>query len=541
MSTADDVRGQQEQAELTAADLAASDLAGTARNGALGLAGAVVAAAGGFALAIVVGRGTDAEGAGLFFVAVAVFTIAMGFGCLGADTGLLRSMSRLRALERYRDLRPTVWIALVPVVVVCTCLSVAIVSWADPLSTLVMSDATTQQAQPYLTGTAAFLVVGAAFTVVVQATRGLGDLRPYVALQNVWLPLGRLVLVTVAVLLLAGSTDAAWPGAAWLVPVSWSLPLVVALAGAATILRRLLRRAERRAERREPVLPRQPVRQLAREFWGFALPRGGAAALDLVLVWLDVILVGVLRSTAEAGIYAAASRFVTTGTLALQAMRVAIAPQLSGLFATGQRRRAGDLYRGATVWVVLCSWPLYLLMACFPATLLRLFGPEFTAGGTALSILALGMLVSLGTGNVGTVLLMSGRSGLVLANKVTALAAMLGVDLLLVPSYGMVGAAVGWTAAIAVDNLLALWQVGRLVDGPRLDRATLIAAVAAVACFGGAGLVLRAAFGDHVLPLVTALAGGTVLYAAVVYRGRDVLGMHHLLELPRALVRRVRT
>lgn len=532
MSTADDVRGHQDHAAI-----AEADLAGTARNGALGLAGAVVAAVGGFALTVVVGRGTDAEGAGLFFVAVAVFTIAMAIGSLGADTGLLRALSRLSALERSADLRPTVWIALVPVLVVCTAVSVAVLAWADVLSGLVMSGAPPQRAQPYLVGTMAFLVVGAVFAVVVQGIRGLGDLRPYVALQNLLLPLGRLLLVAAAVFGLGALPAGTAPQSSWSVPLAWSIPLVVAVAVAATMLRHLLRRAERAPA----SFPRRPVRVLAREFWVFALPRGGAAAVDLMLVWIDVILVGVLRSTAEAGIYAAASRFVTTGTLALQAMRVAIGPQLSGLLSTGQRRRGGDLYRAATVWVVLSSWPLYLLMACFPATLLRLLGAEFTAGSTALSILALGMLVSFATGNVGTVLSMSGKSGWALANKLTALVAMLVLDLALVPRYGMVGAAVGWTVAIAVDNLLALWQVKRLVDGPRLDRATLLAAGAAVVCFGGGGLGLRAALGDSLLALLCALVGGTAVYAAVVYRERDALAIHHLLELPRALVRRVRT
>lgn len=539
MSTADDVCRDHDSAAASAAGISAdrgADMASTARNGALGLAGAVIAAVSGFALGVVVGRGTGADGAGLFYVAVAMFTIAMGVGCLGADTGLLRALSRLTALGRVADLRPTVWIAVLPVLVVCTAITAGVLLGADALAGL-MSGSTTQQATPYLVGTMALLTVGGVFTVLVQGTRGLGDVRPFVALQNVLLPLSRLLLVAAAIFLLAELPGSDWPDLSWRVALAWSLPLVVAAVAASIVLRRQLRHAESVA----PTSPRRSTSELAGEFWRFALPRGGATALDLVLVWLDVILVAVFRSTTEAGIYAAASRFVTTGTLALQAMRLAIAPQLSGLLSTGQRRRAGDLYRGATVWIVLSSWPVYLLMACFPATLLHLFGPQFAAGGSALSILAAGMLVGLATGNVGTVLLMSGRSGWVLADKAAALATMLVLDVALIPRYGMVGAAIGWAAAIVVDNLLALWQVRRLVDGPRLDRATLVAAGAAVVCFGGAGLALRTTLGDQLLALLCALVAGAIGYAAVVYREREALDMHHLTELPRALVRRVRT
>ena len=483
-----------------------------------------MAAVSGFVLAVVVARGTDAEGTGLFFEAVAIFTIAVSVTSLGADTGLLRSLSRLTAMGRTADLRRCVWIALTPVVATCVVISLLALYWSDALVNALMSGSSAREAEPYLLVCIAFLIVGATSTVLVQATRGLGSVRPYVALQNIGLPVVRVLLVLIAVVVLSP----------WSIPLAWALPLVPAAVGAAVALRQEIRRAE--SQHRSSPSSRTPISRLAKEFWAFALLRGLAAAVDLTLVWLDVILVGILLGTVEAGIYAAASRFVTTGTLVLQAMRLAIAPRISQFLSTAQQGRAATLYRSATAWVVTTSWPLYLIMACFSGTLLSLFGAEFRAGSTAMTILALAMLVNLATGNVGTVLLMGGKSGWALSNKVVALTANVALNLVLIPRFGIAGAAIAWAVAIALDNLLAMTQVRRLLAAPAFDRATAVAAATACVWVGGAALAVRLSFGDDVLAMALSVAVGGVLYLLALRRNRELLGLDHFLRLPRELL-----
>jgi len=54
---------------------------------------------------------------------------------------------------------------------------------------------------------------------------------------------------------------------------------------------------------------------------------------------------------------------------------------------------------------------------------------------------------------------MAGGSGRSLLNNALALAVDLVLDILLIPSMGMLGAAIGWAAAIVVRNVLPLLQV----------------------------------------------------------------------------------
>ncbi|MFD0540563.1 hypothetical protein ACFQY7_48950 [Actinomadura luteofluorescens] len=81
------------------------DLREFARGGAIGLVSSVIAAASGFLLTVVVARTLGVAEAGVFFVVVALFTIVAEIAELGADTGLVRTTARLRALGRVDELR----------------------------------------------------------------------------------------------------------------------------------------------------------------------------------------------------------------------------------------------------------------------------------------------------------------------------------------------------------------------------------------------------------------------------------------------------
>src|SRR5262245_1056458 len=92
------------------------DLRSLARGGSLNLVGSVASAVLGALLVVIVSRGfgADKAAANAFFTAVALFTLVFNTAELGADTGLVRFIARLRTLGRTGDIRPTVWVAVLP-------------------------------------------------------------------------------------------------------------------------------------------------------------------------------------------------------------------------------------------------------------------------------------------------------------------------------------------------------------------------------------------------------------------------------------------
>lgn len=480
------------------------------RGGALSLAGGIIAGLGGFLLTLVVARGLGPTRTGVFFVSLGLFTILSNTLELGADTGLVRMIPRLITLNRSRELRRTVALAVVPVIVGGAVAAVLVSVYAPTLARVFMEQGSTVLGSSFLRTIAPYLAVAPVATVLIAGTRGFGSVIPFVSIQSIALPLTRPLVIFV--LVVAGvATDHR-------VANAWGVPWAIAALVAAMVILGQLRRA---TDGHLDSDPARPVRVVAGDFWSFASARAFAGAAEVTLIWLDVLLVGWLVGPLQAGIYATASRFVTTGTLALQASRIAISPRLSQLLTADQKQAAERLYNGSTRAVVASSWPLYIGLACFAPLILRLFGHGFTHGATALTILSLAMLVDMATGNIATVLLMAGSSRWNLLNASTGLTIDVVVDLILIPHHGATGAAIGWATAIVTINVMACLEVHYLMGLQIFDRANIRAMAVALLCFGLPGVVIAALAGDSVWSLVAWVAIGGVSYLSWWWRRRN--------------------
>jgi O-antigen/teichoic acid export membrane protein len=241
--------------------------------------------------------------------------------------------------------------------------------------------------------------------------------------------------------------------------LAWSLPYVVTTVVAAWWLGRLLAQGSRQVDPTDAGDP-----GLRRAFWSFTWPRGFTSLVQAGLQRLDVVLVSALRSPAEAAVYAVATRFLVVGQLTNSALGLAAQPQLASLIARGDRGAANDLYRTTTAWIVLMNGPLYLVVGAFSPLLLRLFGTQYTDAWPVTVVLCVAAFLGNAVGMVDVMLSMAGRTTWNLGNAVLALTVQVGLDLLLIPTYGAFGAAVGWGASILLANFVPLTQLA-VYDG----------------------------------------------------------------------------
>jgi O-antigen/teichoic acid export membrane protein len=238
------------------------------------------------------------------------------------------------------------------------------------------------------------------------------------------------------------------------------------------------------------------------------------------MAWLDVVLLGILATSHEAGVYATLSRYLLIGTLGLAAIALAISPLLSNLFTQHEFARVGELYQIGTAWLCSLAFPIYVLMAVFAPSLMHLFGSSFSDGARPLAILSLAMIANVGTGPVVMVLLMGGRSDLALRDSAVAFGANIALNALLIPQFGMTGAAVAWATSIVLMNGLAVIQVRRLWSIHPFGRALALIAGSSVGSYGVLGLVLTRSAGMGVVALAATFTVGTVLYGFVLWRLR---------------------
>jgi O-antigen/teichoic acid export membrane protein len=491
-----------------------------ARGGALAFLGSAFSGVVGFVFVVIVTRSLGVAEAGTLLEAVVVATLVGTALTLGADTGLVRAVAQYRDARSWNELRAVVGIAIRPVALVSLVSSAVLFVVAPSLGGVLVRGGSGDFVA-YLRVMSLSLAPAAVMLAALSGARGFGSMLPYVGVSNVLVPSLRLALLAACVALGFGGLAVA---------VSWSAPLVVGGCVAAAVIVRLARGAGG-----DPIaLGPNERRLVARRFWRFSLPRGLANLLQSIVIWVIIVLVGALHSAREAGIMAAAARWVTVGAVAMQAIGLATAPLVATALSREDHDEAQLLFRVGAWWLVILSWPVYLSLIVFAPFLLRIFGPGFVEGRETLVILSVGMMVQVGTGNNKIVLLMGGRSGWNLIFSAIALIVLLALAAVLIPAYGAAGGALAWTTTFVLDNVLNTIAVRRLLGIDPFGRGYVIATLAAVSCFGLLALGFRSVFGPTGRGFVLFSLTAIPLYAAVLWRFRRRLQLHDLVRGLRA-------
>jgi O-antigen/teichoic acid export membrane protein len=520
MTGAHRATGSPARSTATAAGPAADSTASTARGSWIGLLGSAVNALAGFALVAVCTHGLGANAAGAVFTGIAVFTILSNGLKLGADTGLVRFVSRDRAETGGTRVGGLLRVAVLPVLVISV-LAALVLLLVPQTARALLPGLPPGQAVEVMRMFAAFLPPATVALVLLGATRGYGTVVPFVGSEQIGKPVLRILLAVPLVLLVPSALS---------LSAAWVLPTIAGTAYTWLALRR-----HRRSDAPAAVLSPSERRSQAREFWSFSGPRAISSVFDITSVWIGVVLLSLLATSRDAAVYTAVSRLITAGTLLQLAVRLAVAPQISGLLAARRDEEAHGLHRLSTRWIALFSLPVFVLMAVFPRSVLTLFGGGFPSGAVALVVLCAANAVNVMVGNAQTVILMAGKSSWNLAVAGTACAVQVGFGVLLIPRHGVLGAGISWGLSVVVDNLLSALLVRYRLGFRTVDRDYLLAVGVGLAAVGAIAGAVRWQLGDTPAGVAVGALVALVCFALAVWRLRAPLGV---LELNVTLRRR---
>lgn len=265
------------------------------------------------------------------------------------------------------------------------------------------------------------------------------------AFEQVWRPIILILLLFASHLLWNG------PGSA-----DTAMALTAASLVAAVLLATIVWRRGLPADRAKPsATDRAEWHAISSSLIVLALAQEGLNQAGLLLL-------GILSSNIDAAHFAAAWRFnsllifglaavgLVSGPLIASAYRRADKAELAAIVRTGARFSLAFAAAGAAV-LILAGRPL-----------LALFGPEFTIAYPVLMILLVGSTATAATGAVPYLLSLTGSHGL--AAKIIAAVLLICViaNVLLIPAYGAVGAAIAVSVAQVLRSLALLYFARRV-------------------------------------------------------------------------------
>lgn len=202
-------------------------------------------------------------------------------------------------------------------------------------------------------------------------------------------------------------------------------------------------------------LARAPEFHEPRRWLSASMPMMGTFLVALALNQSDLYFLEALGDDAEVGHYAAAATVAHLVMLAQTTVIGLVAP-IARPAIEGGEASSGATYRQSQSLMLRAAIPLAVLLAGAGAPILSAFGPQYRVAHAVLGLLALGNLVWAAAAVSSLWLQYQGRAGVVLAISVATLAVDSGLNLLLIPRYGMTGAAAGTAATLSAAALATL-------------------------------------------------------------------------------------
>lgn len=443
-----------------------SHLVGMARGGTLNLAGAICNQAALFLITALIALVLGRRDVGRYGECFALLSLLGLLSLCGFRSALTRFIAMHLVDDDSPRLRGTVRLGMGLSIASSALLGLLLVVAAHPIAGVFHDDGLVTGIR--LTGLT--LPAATISDAALAATQGWRTQRPFTYIGRIYEPVVRLGLTAFALAMGWGLDGAFWA----LVIGAWS---------AALLALRALQVRMRNVPRVRPIYPLRDIFSFSMLSWVSAMAATG-------LIWADTLLLGIMTTAQQVGVYNVSTRLVTLAVFVMAPINASFAPHIAHLHHLGEREEVSRTYGAATSWIVRLSVPAFVALLVFPKDLLHLFGSGFVAGATCTVVLACGQLVNAATGPCGSLLNMSGRVFVNMADTVASLVLNIALNLWLIPQHGIVGAAIAWSVSLATVNIARVIQVHVLMHVTLAGSGVLRALAAGVPTLAAAGLVM---------------------------------------------------
>jgi O-antigen/teichoic acid export membrane protein len=349
-----------------------------------------------------------------------------------------------------------------------------------------------------------------------EITRGFGRALPYVVFRNLVPPLG-----TMGVLIWLWLSRGQASGVAYAQLCGLGLGVVAAIGFVVQMVR-------------TRIGPVWPIFQL-RLLYGYAVPIVLNTMVSLAMIWTDLFLLGLLTNAGTVGVYRGCMQITLLFDLIWNAFSSATATLYTVLIADQRREQLQEIYTVAGRLITMVSLPLLLVIMVNGGDILGLLGPAFVAGALPLFILASGHFVKLAFGAASVVLNVGGRQSLEAGNVALAAGMNLILNLILIPIFGLLGAALATAISLIALALLRCVQVRRVLGLHTVDvallRILLITLPLALAIWAASAIIGFGPGSGLVALLLRLIAMGAVIGAALWFFGLKADDRAMLLNL----------
>nr|WP_255437455.1 flippase [Thalassobacillus sp. CUG 92003] len=200
---------------------------------------------------------------------------------------------------------------------------------------------------------------------------------------------------------------------------------------------------------------------LDKDFLKYSFPLLFSGILGTLIGKTDILMIGNMLTNRDVGIYQIILQLSNSVAILLVVFNTVFAPQISTLYHEQRHEDMKQLYIKTTRLLAIVSFLITLTLILGNAFFLNVFGTEFIEGDNALIFRSIGQFINISVGGVWIMLSMTGAPHFQMYSNFGALTINIVLNLLLIPKYGISGAAFASMITIIVTNAIGYILVSR--------------------------------------------------------------------------------
>jgi len=375
---------------------------------------------------------------GIFFLGFSIFKVLERISTVGLHNGVLRYVSIFKSVGDKARIKGTILLSLKIVTAFGLLIFIVMTIFSPKISINIFNKSDLSSILPLFAAVVIFSVITEIF---IYSTLAFQTTKYKVLVRMIFEPAARILLVIIAFLM-------GWKflGAVF----AFGISLIAGMGLAFLCLSRLF-----------PAFNQKSLKPIyeTKDILNFSWPLFFVGFFNIALVQINTLLLGYFREAPEVGIYGAAFRTAFLIPISLESVNAIFAPIISELYSKKEIQKLENLFKVATKWIFTISFPLFLYLVFYAESILRIWGKEYAIGSICLVILCVGQLINCSVGSVGYIITMIGRSKINLANIAAILLFNIIMNIILIPKYGIIGAAISVTASLVLINIIRLMEV----------------------------------------------------------------------------------
>jgi len=377
------------------------------------------------------------EDYGTFSIALAVLGFISTISLLGLNNGVLRYVPHYMALSKSEIAKKIIFFSLAVTFTVGLIFSIILFLFSQEISISIFHN---YELVPILKVIAIIIPFYVINNIFFFAFRAFKQIKYEVYLKNIFENVNKLILTFLVIYVMGKGILG--------VSVAYVIPIFLTTIISFYILKKIIPKKTKSFE----IFSKK-------EFLFYSIPLLFSTFLIMLLSWTDTLMLGYFTSPSEVGIYNTALPTAQLLYVMPYAISVLFIPLLSEHFAKEKKESFKEIYKISSKWILLTNIFIFSLFILFSKEILGyLFGQEYIIGSTMFIIISAGFFINYTLINSEEILKVIKKTKVLFWNSAIVAIINVFLNLLLIPQYGGIGAAIATSFSFLLMVLMIVTE-----------------------------------------------------------------------------------